>query len=106
MKFQRNELIIPSILTVICWIVYPYPAIAMWTVFFLASYSAIANDSIQTIGTFIASNSDSKISIFEGFFTGQYSIGTTAPKNNNFKVGKENPHYADIAEFNVNFISM
>ena len=60
MKFQRNDLIIPSILTVICWIVYPYPAIAMWTIFFLASYSAIANDSIQTIGTFIASNSDKK----------------------------------------------
>ena len=60
MKFQKNELIIPSILTVICWIVYPYPAIAMWTVFFLAAYSAIANDSIQTIGTFIASNSDKK----------------------------------------------
>ena len=28
--------------------------------FFLASYSAIANDSIQTIGTFIASNADKK----------------------------------------------
>ena len=32
----------------------------MWTVFFLAAYSAIANDSIQTIGTFIASNKDRK----------------------------------------------
>ena len=32
----------------------------MWLVFFLASYSAIANDSIQTIGTFIASNADKK----------------------------------------------
>ena len=32
----------------------------MWLVFFLASYSAIANDSIQTIGTFIASNQDKK----------------------------------------------
>ena len=60
MKFKRNDLIVPSILTVLCWLVYPYPVLAMWTVFFLASYSAIANDSIQTIGTFIASNSDKK----------------------------------------------
>jgi len=34
----------------------PYPHIAMWLGFLFAGYSAIANDSIQTIGTFIASN--------------------------------------------------
>lgn len=39
---------------------YPYPAIAMWIGFIFAAYSAIANDSIQTIGTFIASNEDKK----------------------------------------------
>lgn len=39
---------------------YPYPAIAMWIGFIFAAYSAIANDSIQTIGTFIASNEDRK----------------------------------------------
>lgn len=33
------------------------PQIAMWLGFAFAGYSAIANDSIQTIGTFIASNS-------------------------------------------------
>ena len=60
MKFKKNELIAPIILSAICWLVYPYPALAMWCVFFMASYSAIANDSIQTIGTFIASNSDKK----------------------------------------------
>ena len=32
------------------------PQIAMWIGFCFAAYSAIANDSIQTIGTFIASN--------------------------------------------------
>lgn len=32
------------------------PQIAMWLGFAFAGYSAIANDSIQTIGTFIASN--------------------------------------------------
>jgi hypothetical protein len=60
MKFKKNELIVPIILSALCWLVYPYPAVAMWCVFFMASYSAIANDSIQTIGTFIASNSDKK----------------------------------------------
>lgn len=55
-----NEFKIPLLLIVISWFVYPYPEVAMWCVFFMASYSAIANDSIQTIGTFIASNSDRK----------------------------------------------
>ena len=32
------------------------PELAMWIGFFFAAYAAIANDSIQTIGTFIASN--------------------------------------------------
>ncbi|MFT7019251.1 MAG: hypothetical protein ACJASO_001431 [Cyclobacteriaceae bacterium] len=32
----------------------------MWVAFMLAAYSAIANDSIQTIGTFIASNAHRK----------------------------------------------
>jgi len=41
-------------------IFYPYPTIAMWIGFVFAAYSAIANDSIQTIGTFIASNEDKK----------------------------------------------
>jgi hypothetical protein len=46
-----------AIFTFICGIISPYPQIAMWVGFSLAAYSAIANDSIQTIGTFIASNS-------------------------------------------------
>jgi hypothetical protein len=45
---------------VVAAICYPYPHIAMWIGFMLAGYSAIANDSIQTIGTFIASNEDKK----------------------------------------------
>lgn len=35
---------------------YQMPEIARWVGFLLASYAAVANDSIQTIGTFIASN--------------------------------------------------
>lgn len=39
---------------------YDQPAIAMWVGFAFAGYSAVANDSIQTLGTFIASNRDQK----------------------------------------------
>ena len=39
---------------------FPYAELAMWVGFFFAGYSAIANDSIQTIGTFLASNMDKK----------------------------------------------
>lgn len=60
MKFIKSDLLIPFILSILCFFAYPYPEVAMWLVFFLASYSAIANDSIQTIGTFIASNADKK----------------------------------------------
>ena len=56
----ETDLLIPFILSIVCFFAYPYPEVAMWLVFFLASYSAIANDSIQTIGTFIASNADKK----------------------------------------------
>ena len=38
----------------------PYPGVAMWVGFLFAAYAAVANDSIQTIGTFIASNQDKK----------------------------------------------
>ena len=32
------------------------PDIARWVGFFFAAYATVANDSIQTLGTFIASN--------------------------------------------------
>ncbi|RNC84685.1 MAG: hypothetical protein ED557_06815 [Balneola sp.] len=41
-------------------VTFPYAEIAMWVGFIFAGYSAIANDSIQTIGTFLASNQDKK----------------------------------------------
>ncbi len=74
-----------SFLTFICvsfiavMFVTPYPQYAMWAGFLFAAYAAIANDSIQTIGTFIASNQDKKwwvLWIFIGgifFFTMFYS---------------------------------
>ena len=52
--------IIIAVLFIIAALVYPYRNIAMWYGFALAAYAAIANDSIQTIGTFIASNKHRK----------------------------------------------
>ncbi|PRP90862.1 Phosphate transporter family protein [Enhygromyxa salina] len=54
-----RERIFLAILTVgflVSGLAYPYPDIAMWVGFVFAGYAVIANDSIQTIGTFIASN--------------------------------------------------
>ena len=39
-----------------CYLLYPIPEAAMWLGFGIAGYSAIANDSIQTLGTFLSSN--------------------------------------------------
>lgn len=36
----------------------PFPTIAMWVGFLFASYSVVANDSIQTLGTFLAANKE------------------------------------------------
>lgn len=44
------------VLFLAAWLVWPHPAIAMWFGFGVAGYSAIANDSIQTLGTFLVSN--------------------------------------------------
>jgi hypothetical protein len=57
---ERTFLRLLAAFLVIAAVFYPYPQIAMWIGFMLAGYSAIANDSIQSIGTFIASNSDMK----------------------------------------------
>ncbi|MEL6539494.1 MAG: hypothetical protein AAFP93_01850 [Bacteroidota bacterium] len=53
---EQDFLAIIILLLLFCFVLAPYPSVAMWFGFALASYSTIANDSIQTIGTFIASN--------------------------------------------------
>lgn len=55
-KNERPFLIITCILISIAGLITEYTYAAMWFGFALAAYSAIANDSIQTIGTFIISN--------------------------------------------------
>ena len=53
---ERSFIILVAVLFLVGGMVSPYPAVAMWFGFVLAAYSAVSNDSIQTIGTFIASN--------------------------------------------------
>jgi hypothetical protein len=53
---ERRFYLIVLVLLVLCAGLSPYPQLAMWLGFMLAGYSAVANDSIQTIGTFISSN--------------------------------------------------
>ncbi len=59
-KKEKAFITFIAVLSFLCGIFTPYPQIAMWLGFAMAAYSAIANDSIQTIGTFIASNSHRK----------------------------------------------
>ncbi|MCC9165368.1 hypothetical protein [Pontibacter harenae] len=56
-------------------IIYPYASIAMWVGFAFAGYSAIANDSIQTLGTFIVSNENKKW-YWQWLFMGLIFLGT------------------------------
>ncbi len=59
-KKEKSFLIVICVLISIAGLITPYTYAAMWFGFALAAYSAIANDSIQTIGTFIASNYNRK----------------------------------------------
>ena len=58
-------------------VAFPYAHIAMWVGFIFAGYSAIANDSIQTIGTFLASNMDKKWWILWLYIGGIFLITVT-----------------------------
>lgn len=53
---ERNFLILLGLAFFVAGATYDTPQIAMWVGFAIAGYSAVANDSIQTLGTFIASN--------------------------------------------------
>ncbi|WKN29967.1 hypothetical protein PZB74_13435 [Porifericola rhodea] len=59
-KEERKFIVITALLFLVAGVIYPYTGVAMWFGFVLAAYSAVSNDSIQTIGTFIASNADRK----------------------------------------------
>lgn len=57
-KEERIFLLVMATCFFMAGFAHPYAHIAMWIGFMLAAYSAIANDSIQTVGTFLASNAD------------------------------------------------
>lgn len=59
-KQERVFLLILGLSFFLAGVVFQNPAVAMWIGFAFAGYSAIANDSIQTIGTFLSSNSNRK----------------------------------------------
>jgi len=59
-KSESKFILLIGILLVTASFATPYPDIARWFGFILAAYSAVANDSIQTIGTFIVSNQHRK----------------------------------------------
>lgn len=79
-EFSKNErpfLITICILIAVAGLITPYTYAAMWFGFALAAYSAIANDSIQTIGTFIASNNNRPWWVL-WLFMGLIWVGTVA----------------------------
>lgn len=74
---EKYFLTILFLITVACLLSYPYRQMAMWVAFMLAAYSAIANDSIQTIGTFIASNSHRKWYVLWLYMGGIFLVTVT-----------------------------
>lgn len=59
-KDEKSFMTLILVAFLLAMFVTPYPQIAMWVGFLFAAYAAVANDSIQTLGTFIASNQDKK----------------------------------------------
>ncbi len=55
-KKERPFLFVILFLILIAGLVTNQPTLAMWFGFLVAGYSAISNDSVQTLGTFLASN--------------------------------------------------
>ena len=63
-----------TILSVLC---APYPNVARWVGFGFAAYAAVANDSIQTLGTFLASNKKRPWYVLWGFAAGIFLLTMT-----------------------------
>ncbi len=74
---ERKFIVLTMVLFLISGVLYPYSHLAMWFGFLLAAYSAVSNDSIQTIGTFIASNANTKWYYLWMFIGGIFLITVT-----------------------------
>ncbi len=55
-RTERQFMLFIGVALIVAGVVTPMPEVARWVGFLLAAYSTVANDSIQTVGTFIASN--------------------------------------------------
>lgn len=76
-KAERVFLIITSLCFFVAGSSFEYANIAMWLGFMFAAYSAVANDSIQTIGTFLSSNSHQKWYLLWLFIGGIFLVTVT-----------------------------
>lgn len=76
-KSERSFLAFVGFSFILAMFVAPHPSIAMWVGFFFAAYAAVANDSIQTLGTFIASNQDKKWWVLWIFIGGVFVLTHT-----------------------------
>ncbi len=72
---ERWFLVIIVVGVVLAQVLVGYGQAAMWLGFFFAAYSAVANDSIQSLGTFIESNKERKW-YFLWIFTGVIFLAT------------------------------
>jgi hypothetical protein len=74
---ERGFLIVLGLLLLLCAVTYRTPVLAAWVGFGLAAYSAVANDSIQTLGAFIASNRNRRWWILWLFVGGVFIVTVT-----------------------------
>lgn len=75
---ERTFLTIVLVAFLLAAALYQDPEAAMWIGFMLAAYSAVANDSIQSLGTFIESNKHRKWWILWLFTGGIFLVTITA----------------------------
>ena len=75
-QFDLKFVVVISSLMGVAALIHGNPVAAMWFGFALAAYSAIANDTIQTLGTFIASNPKSTW-VWQWLFMGGIFVATT-----------------------------
>jgi hypothetical protein len=73
-KQETSFLVFIMSLFVVASLIFHMPHIAMWFGFTIAAYAMVSNDSIQTIGTFLSSNSQRKWWVLWLFIGGLFVI--------------------------------
>ncbi len=75
---ERGFLLLVGVASIAAAASTPFPEVARWIGFLLAAYSTVANDSIQTVGTFIASNEHRRWWVLWAFIGGVFLVVVTA----------------------------